>query len=394
LVLGLFGDVTAGFGVATTVEPSSDGTLAGGVIGDFLHDGGLDIRGLRSSSPGAIVFDFDNGTAYVERSPNASRSTGSVTDIFSAQPAGADLNRDGDLDVVYDDTAGADGVTTQFGDGMAGFSLEPQVENGDDVNTALEAQFVLVADFAPGSGPDLAMLSLEAPTNGTLVVAPNNGTGGFTSQASIGVTLPPSLDNPYKGVVGHFNDDGYVDLAYIRLDPVGNRSEVVFLFGDPSAATLFQPAPAAPQVSAPGVQFTDLAVGDFDRDGVDDVVLVAESQWTLITPKPDSGLFLASDEQGTGNRPLSLAVADFNLDGALDFAVGNTVLSGPNPIGEVRVFLGDGAGSFSALGSPIALPLADLDGDVLVLKAADVDGDGRPDIVAMQGSRFHVLRNQ
>jgi hypothetical protein len=67
----------------------------------------------------------------------------------------------------------------------------------------------------------------------------------------------------------------------------------------------------------------------------------------------------------------SIAVADFNKDGKLDFAALNTGSSG-----SVSLYFGDGAGAFAPSGS-----LIPLGNSPVSIAAGDFDGDGFPDLV-------------
>ncbi|MEO6725711.1 MAG: FG-GAP-like repeat-containing protein, partial [Blastocatellia bacterium] len=74
-----------------------------------------------------------------------------------------------------------------------------------------------------------------------------------------------------------------------------------------------------------------------------------------------------------GGLPFDIAVSDFNGDGKQDFALTKIAVTdgGEN---RVQVFIGDGAGRFSATGElPIILPLQ--------VNAADLNSDGLPDLV-------------
>src|SRR5262249_46300053 len=103
----------------------------------------------------------------------------------------------------------------------------------------------------------------------------------------------------------------------------------------------------------------------FDRDGNLDLVVGLSS--------PDRAKILLGDGSGGISRvaadlPLSansFAVADFNLDGLLDLAVGGSVCN---------VVMDDGHGNFS---EPISLPAGN---SPLQVVAADFNLDGKPDL--------------
>jgi hypothetical protein len=73
---------------------------------------------------------------------------------------------------------------------------------------------------------------------------------------------------------------------------------------------------------------------------------------------------------------LGLAVADFNRDGNLDLA---TLRSPPSDPGSVQILMGNGDGSFRA---PVSLPVGLRPKGLAV---ADLNGDGFPDIVVVNG---------
>ena len=86
----------------------------------------------------------------------------------------------------------------------------------------------------------------------------------------------------------------------------------------------------------------------------------------LVNDGPaDSGLPRAR-RSGPAERRFIVS-ADFDHDGKLDLAVAS----------KLRIFLGDGAGRFDS-GSVIELPASPGN-----LHTADLNGDGRPDLVAM-----------
>jgi hypothetical protein len=86
-----------------------------------------------------------------------------------------------------------------------------------------------------------------------------------------------------------------------------------------------------------------VAVGDFNRDGKPDVVVVNSSSNTVsILLGNGDDTFRAKVDYITGSTPQGVVVGDFNDDGYLDLAVTN---SGSN---TVSVLLGNGDGTFQA----------------------------------------------
>jgi hypothetical protein len=128
-------------------------------------------------------------------------------------------------------------------------------------------------------------------------------------------------------------------------------------------------APASFEV---GEDPTALATGDFNEDGRPDVVtpnsgsgtLVGQQSTVSVLLNTGTGSFGAAQYYNVGEnaRPEDVAVADFNADGNLDFAVASSTGY------RVSVFRGNGLGGFTlqnhfAAESPRTLDVADFDDD-------------------------------
>jgi len=126
----------------------------------------------------------------------------------------------------------------------------------------------------------------------------------------------------------------------------------------------------------------DYATGDFNRDGIPDVVTVnsLDNSLSILLGKGD-GTFNSPTQISVDTRPDKVAVADFNADGIDDLAVTYRLA------GNVAILLGKADGTFAAATHVNAAP------DVQDLVVGDFNGDGKLDIVtgAVQSSTVSTL---
>jgi hypothetical protein len=282
----------------------------------------------------------------------------------------ADLNKDGKPDLVVTNPCGPGGTCTTsssvgvlLGNGDGTFQPAVTYSSGyqsDDASVA-------VADVNGDGKPDLLVSGLA--------VLLGNGDG----------TFQPAVIYPSAGgssvTVADVNGDG-------KLDVVGatGGSSVVVLLGNGNGT--FQ---AAVAYDAGGTS-QSVAVADVDGDGKPDLLVGNFGGTVGVLLGNGDGTFQppASYSSG-GSESVSVVATDVNADGKPDVLVANMCDEKLGCLnGSVGVLLGNGNGSFEEAvvygsGGQTAFSIA----------AADLNGDGRPDVLVtnFSSNRVGVLMN-
>jgi Bacterial Ig-like domain (group 3)/FG-GAP-like repeat len=156
-----------------------------------------------------------------------------------------------------------------------------------------------------------------------------------------------------------FNGDGRTDLVARRTD----HTVVVSLA---QANRTF----AAPVVIYTGAYLTDMAIGDANGDGRDDLVVSDTGTNSLVVlPSNLDATFGTPIVTALTMAPTEIASADFNGDGAIDIALRSYSAS------LLLVFSNDGAGNFAEAWRTA------IDTSVHAVIGGDIDGDGEDDFL-------------
>lgn len=283
-----------------------------------------------------------------------------VLDGFSMDAGVADLDGDGDLDIVIANEFRPNILLLNDGEGRFtdGSARLPGTEH--------DSEDVGIADFDGDGDLDIAIVSEDDQTNELYL---NDGTGTFTDQSD---RIP--VGGTTNGlVVADLNGDGFPDLL------LANNGQDAVLINDGYG---FFRDETGPRLPATLDVTQDLELGDVDGDGDLDLVVGNEGPNGLYV-NDGSGRF--SDESRTRiplrPTPEETREADFgdvDGDGDLDLLFANVSAFVENADPRNRLLINDGRGFFTDETEARLPPDTDssFDGDF-----RDLDGDGDLDIV-------------
>lgn len=232
--------------------------------------------------------------------------------------------------------------------------------------TGGNAVFVAQGDLNRDGSPDLVV---ACPSTGAIDIFLGSAAGTFTQAAGPGVAANA---NPVSIAIGDFNGDGFADLAVANRGTngvPGSGNITVFLANGTGGFKAGVPYPA-------GTGPVSIATADFNEDGILDLAVADDADGGInILAGNGDGSFQPAEFARTGTNPRSIAVADYNGDGHADIAVADSNLTGDGP-GDIALLLGKGDGRFAA---PARYPAG---ANPVSITAADLNGDGTPDIAA------------
>jgi hypothetical protein len=369
------GDGTFQSGITSPVTWS--GGLGPAVTGDFNGDGKRDVL-----IGGTVLLGAGDGTFTVGPS-NAAIATAACCEVGA--DAVGDLNHDGKLDVAVTEP----GLLAIFyGNGDGSFKAGP-------VYAALpDYEQVSITDIDGDGNPDIVLgtASQGIYTAGGYDIQPDmfeilmgRGDGTFIDSRSYVGGSFGGIGNNTSGygqeiASGDFNGDGKPDVLVLNPSFGGTApNQLMVLPGDGTGSL------GTAITTNTSITPTVVLAADLNKDGKLDAVVLSDSlvggtQLAVLFGKGD-GTFGNEQDYTLPNGAVSLAVGDFNGDGQPDVAVGVGSYAGTGGPSGVYVLPGQAGG---ILGTPVKI-----DSSVLPvgLSAADLNGDGRTDlVVADQGT--------
>ncbi len=308
------------------------------IVADIDGDGIQDV--LIGTTNQILLFRGD-GSVHVERG----------TTIFT----GAQINN---LALVDFDNDGMADIVALTPDSLLLLKSNGSGTFAAPVRSALQApgRGLLAMDFEQDGNVDLAVGLSQS-----VLILRGDGHGGFTPMGEY-----TSGYNPRAIVSADFNGDGIADLAACNSSGEG----VTILLG--AGGGMFQAEKRiAGFVSA-------IVAADFNGDGKADLAFAASPGLVIMLGNAD-GTFASGPTIADENSPVSLVAGDLDGNGVPDLILGDYYA------GQIVALLNNGDGTFRPSGSVAAY------GDTFGMALADLNGDSNLDLITTSYSGHSAL---
>ncbi|WEK34321.1 MAG: FG-GAP-like repeat-containing protein [Candidatus Pseudobacter hemicellulosilyticus] len=249
--------------------------------------------------------------------------------------------------------------------------------------------FITVGDVNTDGKPDIITIP-NNPGGNTLNIIPNS-TGG--NNISFGTRYSQYVEwntTPVSVQVVDLNNDQKQDLLIINRLEGSTQGSYVALRNTTTSSS--NPSFSTDESQAFGTYPSVVAVGDYNIDGTNDLMVVLQdgtlSYVLNFSSTGDILGFSRMDEWfQLAGEPKSIAMSDMNGDGKPDFSISYT-----NVPFVTTFYSGELRGQWPNFTPQDHLTDNGLTGS---LASADIDGDGRPDLLATRadGTGYVIMRN-
>ncbi len=387
-LIPLINDGTGSFTYGTSIANTS---IVEQTAGDFNGDGFEDLVYFTSLGSDSLIFLPSNGDAtFGAKIP----ITGTTSTFFSYHMEAADVNSDGNLDLLGGNL-GSGALSWFAGNGDGTFGTEQTIITGSS----------LIYDFTLSDLDLDGDLDVITGQNGILNWFENDGTGSFTLVASLG-------SSSYRTVAtSYVNQDAYPDII------TATSSATYYLINNGNST--FGSQIAISSQSGNGIT-DELEVFDFDGDGDEDILGSNSSNlfwiektgtfdYSEIQPiRTPDGLRRKTDIRDFDNdgdldiigSPTSNGTLEFYRNIVPDLKITDVIPLGAAPGAEVEIF----GNSFSKDLSELSISVNGVSANVLssdgeasyakkVVIEIPVTSAGPADLTINSGSRSTTVSN-
>ncbi len=389
-------NVSPALTVSPTVLVSGGPTVYAVTVNGISGDGTVGLNFVENTPVTSLSGSPLVGNGGVAFSARTSYATGA----YPAAVAAADLRGDGITDLIVSNRGGSFGaagstISVLLGNGDGTFHAPVTYATAAGANASISAPYGLTVADVNGDGiPDLVVAN-EYGVNGSS--HPSNtavliGNGDGTFQAPVTYATGNGTNGQSAQVqVADVNGDGMPDIIVQNRQPTtinGATTGLVSVLINAGHGT-FLPQQTYATVFLPEGRF---AVADLNGDGHPDIVEDNVNYGLSVLLGNGDGTFQAqvtyTVPPAPGASPHGVTVGDVNGDGIPDLVVA------PSSKPYIGVFLGNGNGTFQAMqtfSTAIAGLFTTSNFAPYDVTVADVNGDGKADLVAVSGSSAVVL---
>jgi len=343
-------------------------------IADFDGNGSLDLVAANSNATGRFFTNISTPRTAVYSADGASFGLGRVGSGIAL----GDVNGDGLMDIVDVNTTSA-GPRLYLNTGTRG---QAKFE-GDGTLIGLDSANVRCVALGDLNGDGLLDVAIgrSGATNKLFL---NDGTGDPFDSAGAGLDIGSETEDTRSIAVGYINGDGLLDVAVGNGGPSGERNRVYIA---QNTANPFQSVPTGSPVGADTEITTAIALADMNGDGRTDVVAGSDgSAVRLYLNAGDTDLFTlivnGTVINDVGFATQAIALSDVDLDGDVDVLTGNLF-----DVNQIHI----NDGTASPYSAPASFDIGSAADNTRALVAADLDGNGRPDLLAVNSGGTHKL---